>query len=161
MYAGQEATVRTGHETTDWFQIAKGVCQGCILSHYLTNMQSISWEMLDWRKHKLESRLLEEISVTSYMQMTPPLWQKWRTKEPLEESERGKWKSWLKTQTFRKLRSWHPVPSFHGKQLGEKMETVADFIFSGSKITVDSDCSHEIRRRLLPGIKAMTNLHTY
>ena len=44
LYAGQEATVRTGHGTTDWFQIGKGVCQGCILSHYLTYMQSTSWK---------------------------------------------------------------------------------------------------------------------
>ena len=77
LYAGQEATVRTGHGTTDWFQIGKGICQGCILHpDYLTYMQSISREMLGWRKHKLESRLPGEISITSDMQMTPPLWQK-------------------------------------------------------------------------------------
>ena len=59
LYAGQESTVRTGHETTDWFQIRKGVCQGC---HpvYLTYMQSTSWEMLGWMKHKLESRLVRK-----------------------------------------------------------------------------------------------------
>ena len=57
---------------------------------YLTCMQSTSCEMPDWMKHKLESRLSREISVTSDMQMTPPLWQKRRrTKEPLDESERG------------------------------------------------------------------------
>ena len=55
---------------------------------YLTSMQSTSCEMLDWMKHKLESRLPGEISITSDMQMTPPLWQKGRTKE-LDESERG------------------------------------------------------------------------
>ena len=77
LYAGQEATVRTGHGTTDWFQIGKGVRQGCILSPvYVTYMQSTSGEMLDWKKHKLESRLPGEISITSDMQMTPPLWQK-------------------------------------------------------------------------------------
>ena len=66
---------------------------------YLTYMQSTSWEMLGWKKHKLESRLLGEISITSDMQMTPPLWQKVnRTKKPLDESERGEWKSWLKAQ---------------------------------------------------------------
>ena len=77
-YAGQEATVRTGHGTTDFFQIRKGVHQGCIYCHpaYLTYMQSTSCEMLGWRKHKLESRLPGEISITSDMQMTPPLWQK-------------------------------------------------------------------------------------
>ena len=59
-------TVRTGHGTTDWFQIRKGVHQDCILSPCLFN----------WMKHKLESTLLGEISITSEMQMTPPLWQK-------------------------------------------------------------------------------------
>ena len=55
MYAGQEATVRTRHGTTDWFQIGKGVCQGCICHPaYLTSMQSTSWETLGWKKHKLE-----------------------------------------------------------------------------------------------------------
>ena len=77
LYAGQEATVRTGYGTTDWFQIGKGVCQA-IYCHpaYLTYMQSTSCEMLGWMKHKLESRLPGEISITSDMQMTPPLWQK-------------------------------------------------------------------------------------
>ena len=55
---------------------------------------------------------------------------------------------------FRKLRSWHPVPSLHG----EIVETVADFIFWDSKITADDDCSHEIKRRFLLEKKAMTNL---
>ena len=73
LYAGQEATVRTGHGTTDWFQIGKEVCQGCILSPCLFNFYG---ETLGWRKHKLESRLPGEISITSDMQMTPPLWQK-------------------------------------------------------------------------------------
>ena len=77
LYAGQEATVRTGHGPTDWFQIRKGVCQDCILSPCLLSyMQNTSCEMLGWMKHKLESRVPGEISVTSDMQMTPPLWQK-------------------------------------------------------------------------------------
>ena len=71
-YAGQEATVRTGHGTTDRFQIGKGVRQGCILSPCLLS----SCKILGWMKHKLESKLPGEIPVTSYMQMTPPLWQK-------------------------------------------------------------------------------------
>ena len=65
---------------------------------YLTSMQSTSFEMPGWMRQKLESKLLGEISITSDMQMTPPLCQKVRTKEPLDESERGEWKSWLKTQ---------------------------------------------------------------
>ena len=75
LYAGQEATVRTGHGTMDWFQIEKGVRQGCHLA-YLTYMQCTSYEMLGWMKHKLESRLPGEISITSDTQMTPPLRQK-------------------------------------------------------------------------------------
>ena len=77
LYAGQEATVRTGHGITDWFQIRKGVSQACNCHPvYLTYKQSTSLEMLDWMKHKLESRLLGEISITSDMHMIPPLWQK-------------------------------------------------------------------------------------
>ena len=72
LYAGQEATVRTGHGTMDWFQIGKGVHQSCILSPYfLTAMQNTSCEMLGWINHKLELRLLREISITSDMQITP------------------------------------------------------------------------------------------
>ena len=75
--AGQEATVRTRHGTTDWFQIGKGVRQGCILSPaYLTYMQSTSCEMLDWMKQKPELRLSGEIPINSDTQMTPPLWHK-------------------------------------------------------------------------------------
>ena len=77
LYASQEATVRTGHGTTDWFQIGKGVCQSCILSHYLFNLYAeYIIEMLGWMKHNLQSRLPGEISITSDTQMTPPLWQK-------------------------------------------------------------------------------------
>ena len=78
-----EATVRTGHGTTDWFQIGKGVCQGCILSPCLFNfyaeyiMRNAGLEEAQAGiKSKLESRLPGEISVTSDMQMTPLLWQK-------------------------------------------------------------------------------------
>ena len=64
---------------------------------YLTYMQSTLCEMLWWIKHRLESRLLGELSITSDMQMTPPYSRKWRrTREPLDESERGEWKSWVK-----------------------------------------------------------------
>ena len=77
LYAGQEATVRTGHGTTDWFQIGKGGHQGCMLSPFLFSLYAeYIRETLGWKKHKLESRFLGEISITSDMQMTPPLWQK-------------------------------------------------------------------------------------
>ena len=75
--AGQEAIVRNGHGTTDWFQIGKGVIKA-VYCHptYLTYMKSTSYKMPGWMKQKLESRLLGEISITSDKQMTPPLWQK-------------------------------------------------------------------------------------
>ena len=100
LYAGQEATVRTGHGTTAWFQIGKGVCLGCILSPCLLNLYAeYIKETLGWKKHKLVSRFPGEISITSDMQMTPSLWQKVkRNKKPLDESQRGEWKSWLKAQ---------------------------------------------------------------
>ena len=77
LYAGQEATVRTGHGTTDWFQIGKGVHQGSILSPCLFNFYAeYIMRNAELKKHKLESRFPGEISITSDMQMTPPLWQK-------------------------------------------------------------------------------------
>ena len=77
LYAGQEATVRTGHGTTDWFQIGKGVCQGCILSPCLFNFYAEDiMRNAGLEEAHLESRLPGEISITSDMQMTPPLWQK-------------------------------------------------------------------------------------
>ena len=77
LYAGQEATVRTEHGTMDRSKLRKEYISVvyCHLA-YLTYMQSTSYKLLGWMKHKLESRLLREISITSDMQMTPPLWQK-------------------------------------------------------------------------------------
>ena len=77
LYAGQEATVKTRHGTTDWFQIGKGVCQGCILSPSLFNLNA-EYIMQNVRldEAQIESRSLGEISTTSDMQMTPSLWQK-------------------------------------------------------------------------------------
>ena len=100
LYAGQEAALELDMEQQTGFKQENEYVKD-VSCHpaYLTSMQSTSWETLDWKKHKLESRLPGEISLTSDMQMTPPLWQKQRrTKEPLDESERGELKSWLKTQ---------------------------------------------------------------
>ena len=77
LYVFQEATVRTGHGTTDWFQIGKGVRQGCIFSPCLFNLYAeYIVRNAGVEKHKLESELLGEIKITSDMQMAPPLWQK-------------------------------------------------------------------------------------
>ena len=104
---------------------------------------------LGWRKHKLESRLPGEISITSDMQMTPLLWQKVK-----EESEKVGLKKLNIQKT--KIRASGPITSWEID--GETVETVSDFIFLGSKITADGDCSHEVKRRLLLGRKGMTNL---
>ena len=105
-------------------------------------------------KHKLQSRLLGEISITSDMQMTPPYGRKWRTKEPLDESEGGEWKKLNIQKT--KIMTSGPITSWQID--GETVESVTDFILGGSKITADGDCSHEIKRCLLLGRKAMNNL---
>ena len=79
LYAGQEATARTGHETTDSFQIGKGVHQGCIMSSCLFNLYAeYIMQNAGWLKYKLESRLQGEISITSDMQITPTSRQKSR-----------------------------------------------------------------------------------
>ena len=77
MYAGQEATVRTGHGTMDWFQIGKGIRQGCTLSLCLFNLYA-EYIMQNAWLDEVEAgiKVPEEISITSDMQMTPPLWQK-------------------------------------------------------------------------------------
>ena len=77
LYGGQEAVIRTGHGITDWFQVGKGVRQGCILSPCLFNLYAEDiMRNAGLDEAQLESRLQGEISITSDMQMTPSLWQK-------------------------------------------------------------------------------------
>ena len=114
--------------------------------------------MLDWMKHKLESRLLGEISITSDMQMTPLMAESEEELKSLlmkvrEESEKVGLK--LNIQKT-KILSSGPITSWQID--GETIETVKDFILGGSKITADGDCSHEIKRCVLLGRKVMTNL---
>ena len=98
---------------------------------YLTCMQNTSCEMPDWMKHKLVSRLLGEISITSDMQMTPLSWQKAReTKEPLDESERGEWKKLAWNSTLEKLSSWHLCHYFMANKRG-KSRNSERFYFLG------------------------------
>ena len=112
--------------------------------------------MLGWMKHKLESRLPAEISITSYVQMTPLLWQKVKKSLLMKvKEESGKVGLKLNIQKI-KIMASSPITSWQID--GETVETMADFIFLGSKITADGDCSHKIKRRLLLGRKVMTNL---
>ena len=110
-------------------------------------------------KYKLESRLLGEISITSDMQMTPPLWQKAKKKSLLMKVKEESEKVVLKLNIQKtKIMASGPITSWQID--GEAMETVTDFILGGSKITADGDYSHEIKRCLLLGRKVMTNLDT-
>ena len=114
--------------------------------------------MLGWMKHKLESRLPGEISVTSDMQIAPHLAE---SKEELKnlllkvKEESGKAGLKLSIQKT-KIMASGPITSWQID--GKTMGTMTDFIFLGSKITADDDCSYEIKRCLLLGRKAMTNL---
>ena len=100
LYAGQEGTVTTEHGITDWFQIGKGVGQGCILSPCLLNLYA-EYIMWDAGLEEVQSgiKFAGRNINNSDMQMTPPFDRKWRrTKEPLDEREWADWKDWLKAQ---------------------------------------------------------------
>ena len=115
----------------------------------VTYMSSSSCKMSGWMKHSLESRLQGEISITSYMQIIPPLWQM----KVKEESE----KAGLKLN-IQKMKVTGSAPITSRQIDGKTMETMTAFILGGYKITMDGDCSHEIKRCLLLGRKAMANL---
>ena len=160
LYAGQEATVRTRHGTTDWFQIGKGVRQGCILSPCVFN----SYAEYIMRNAGLEEAQAgiktarRNINNFRYADDTTLMAE---SKEELksllmkvqEESEKVGLK--LNIQKT-KLMASSPVTSWHID--GETEETVAEFILGSSKITTDGDCSHEIKRCLILRRKVMTNL---
>ena len=113
--------------------------------------------MLGWMKHKLESRLPGKISITSDMQTTPPLWQSEELKSLLMKVKEESEKVGLKLNIQKtKIMASSPITSWEID--GERVETVADFIFLGSKITADGDCSHENKGHLLLGKKVMSNL---
>ena len=166
LYAGQEATVRTGHGTTDWFQIEKGVHQGCILSPCLFNlyaeyiMRNAGLEHFwnqDWNQAGIKTagrkinnlRYADDTTLMAESEELP----KSLSMKVKEESEKVGLK--LNIQKT-KIMASDPITSWQID--GETVETVADFIFWGSQITADGDCSHEIKRRLLLGRKVMTNL---
>ena len=159
LYVGQEATVRTGHETTDWFQIRKRIHQGYILSPCLFNLYAehiMRNTGLDKAQAgiKTSGRNINNLICaddTSLMAETEEL--KSLLMKVKEESEKVGWK--LNTQKT-KIMASGPFTSW--KIDGETVETVSDFILGGSKITADIDCRPEIERQLLLGRKAKTNL---
>ena len=162
LYAGQEATVRTGHGTTDWFQIEKGVHQGCILSPCLFNlyaeniMQNAGLDEAQVRI-KIAGR---NISNLSYADDTTVVAESEELKDLLikvkEESEKAGLK--LNTQKM-KIMASGPITSWQID--GETVEAVRDFILGGFKITADGDCSHEIKRYLLLGKKSYDQPRQY
>ena len=160
LYAGQEATVRTGHETTHWFQIGKGVHQGCILSPCLFNFYA-EYIMSNAGLEETQAGIKIARRNISHLRYTDDITLKAESEEELnsllmkvkEESEKVGLK--LNIQKT-KIMASGPITSW--EMDGETVETVSHFIFLGSKITADGDCSHEIKRRLLLGRKVMTNL---
>ena len=147
LYAGEEATVRTGHGTTDWFQIGKGVRQGCILSPCLFNL---------YAEYIMRNAGLEEaqagiktagrnINKLRYADDTTLMGESEEELKSLLMKVKESEKVGLKLNIQEtKIMASGPITSW---QIDG--ETVADFIFSGSKITADGDCSHEIKRHLL------------
>ena len=148
------------HVYTDWFQIGKGVRQGCILPHCLFNLHAeyimrnagleeaqagikIDWKNINNLTYAEDTTLMAE----SEEELKSLLM---KVKEETE-------KVGLKLNTQKtKIMASGPITSWEID--GETVETVSDFILGGSKITADGDCSHEIKRCLLFGRKAMTNL---
>ena len=160
LYAGQEATVRTRHGTTDWFQIGKGVHQGCLLSPCLFNLYAeyiMRNAGLDEAQTgiKIAGRNISNVIYTDDTTLMAESEEERKSflLKVIEESE----KAGLKF-TIQKMKIMASSPITLWQIDGGKMETVTDFIFLGSKITVDGDCSHEIKRCLLLGRKVMTKL---
>ena len=159
LYAGQEATVRTGHGTIDWFQIRKGVHQDCILSPYLFNLYAeyiMRNDGLDEAQAGIKiSR--RNINNLRYADDTTLMTESEELKSLLVKVKEESEKVGLKLNIQKtKIMASSPITSWQID--GETMETMTDFILGGSKITADSDCNHEIKRCLLLGRKAMTNL---
>ena len=160
VYAGQEATVRTGHGTIEWFQIRKGVHQVCILSPCLFNLHAEYIMRNDGLEEsqagiKIARRNIHNLRYANYTTFMIESKEKLKSlsMKVKEESEKVGLKLNIqktKIMASGSITSWEID--------GETVETVRDFIFLGSKITADGDCSYEIKRYLLLGRKAMTNL---
>ena len=161
LYAGQEATVRTGPRTTDWFQIEKGVCQGCILSPCLFNFYA-EYIMRNAGLEETQAAIKiagRNINNLRYADDTTLMAESEEELKSLlmkvkEESEKVGLKFNIQKT---KIMASGPIISWQID--GETVETVSRlYLGGGSTITADGDCSHEIKRRLLLGRKVMTNL---
>ena len=148
-YAGQEATARNGHGTTDWFQIGKGVPQGCILSPCLFNlyaeyiMRNAGLEETQ-AGVKIARRNINNFRYTDDTTLIAESEEELKSllmKVKVESEKVG-----LKLN-IQKMKIIASGPTTSWEIEGETAETVSDFIFGGSKITADGDCSHEIKRR--------------
>ena len=155
LYAGQEATVRTGHGKTDWFQIGKGVCQGCILSPCLFNL-SAEYIMRNAELEETQAGIkisgrninnLRNADDTTLIAESEE-----ELKSLLMKVKEKSEKVGLKFNIQKtKITSSGPITTW--EMDGETAETVSDFILGGSKVTADGDCSNESKRRLLLGRK--------
>ena len=160
LYAGQEATVRTGHGTTDWFQIGKGVHQGCILSpclfyfyaEYIMRNAGLEEAQAGIKIAGRNINNLRYADDSTFMAESEEELKSLLMKVKQESEKVGLKLNIQKT----KIMASGPITSWQID--GEIVETVTDFIFLGSKISADCDCSHEIKRWLLLGRKVMTNL---
>ena len=160
LYAGQEATIRTGHGKTDWFQIGKGVCQGCILLPSLFNLYAeyiMRNAGLDEAQAgiKIAGRNFNNLRYTDDTTLMAE--SEKELKRLLMKVKEENEKVGLKLNIQKtKIMASGPITSWEID--GETVETVSGFILGGSKITAGGNCSHEIKRCLLLGKKAMTNL---
>ena len=153
LYAGQEATIRTRHGKTDWFQIGKGVCQGYILSPCLFNLYAeyiMTKAGLEEAQAgiKIAGRNINNLRYTDDTTLMAESEEELKSllMKMKEESEKVDLK--LSIQKT-KIMASSPITSWQID--GETVATVADFIFLGSKITADGDCSHKIKRHSLEG----------
>ena len=160
LYAGQEATVRTGHGTTDWFQIGKVVHQACISSPCLFNLHA-EYIMRNAGLDETQAGIKiarRNLSNLRYADDTTLMAEsREELKSLLMKVKKESEKVELKLN-IQKTKITAPGPITSWQMGGETRETFTDFIFGGSKITADGDCTQEIKRRLLLGRKGMTNL---
>ena len=163
LYAGQEATLRTGHGTMDLFQTGKRICQGSILSPCLFNLCAeyvMRNAMLDEAEAgiKIAWRNINNVRYADDITLMAENEEELKSllMKVKEESEKPGLK--LNIQKT-KIMASGPITSCQID--GETMERVTDFVYLGSKITADSAFSHKIKRQLLLGRKTMTNLDKY